>query len=41
MAEIPQMKIGNIRVRPSILAIAVFLILTFILLYTFYVTGDR
>lgn len=35
------MKIGNIRVRPSILAIAVFLILTFILLYTFYVTGDR
>lgn len=35
------MKIGNIRVRPSILSIAVFLILTFILLYTFYVTGDR
>ena len=35
------MKIGNIRVRPSILAIAVFLILTFILLYTYYVTGDR
>ncbi|MEN6341781.1 MAG: OB-fold nucleic acid binding domain-containing protein [Methanospirillum sp.] len=27
--------------RPSILAIAVFLILTFILLYTYYVTGDR
>jgi hypothetical protein len=35
------MKIGNIRVRPSILAIAVFLFLTFILLYTYYVTGDR
>ncbi len=35
------MKIGNIRVRPSILAIAVFLILTFILLYTVYTTGDR
>ena len=35
------MKIGNIRVRPSILAIAVFLILTFILLYTVYITGDR
>jgi hypothetical protein len=35
------MKIGNIRVRPSILAIGVFLILTFILLYTFYITGDR
>ncbi len=35
------MKIGNIRVRPSILAIAVFLFLTFILLYAYYVTGDR
>jgi len=35
------MKIGNIRVRPSILAIAVFLILTFLLLYAFYVSGDR
>lgn len=34
------MKIGNIRVRPSILAIAVFLILFLILLYTYYVTGD-
>jgi hypothetical protein len=35
------MKIGNIRVRPAILPVAVFFILTFILLYTFYVTGDR
>ena len=35
------MKIGNIRVRPAILPIAVFLILTFILLYTVWVTGDR
>ena len=34
------MKIGNIRVRPAILPIAVFLILTFILLYTVWVTGD-
>lgn len=35
------MKIGNIRVRVSILPIAVFLILTFILIYSYYVTGDR
>ncbi|HOT94333.1 MAG TPA: OB-fold nucleic acid binding domain-containing protein [Methanoregulaceae archaeon] len=35
------MKIGNIRVRFAILPIAVFLILTFILLYTVWVTGDR
>lgn len=35
------MKIGNIRVRPAILPIAVFFILTFILLYTVYVTGDN
>jgi hypothetical protein len=35
------MKIGNIRVRPSILAIAVFLFLTFLLVYTYYVTGER
>ncbi len=35
------MKIGNTRVRFSILAIGVFLILTFILIYTYYVTGDR
>lgn len=35
------MKIGNIRVRPAILPIAVFIFLTFIVLYAFYVTGDR
>ena len=35
------MKIGTIRVRPAILPIAVFLILTFILLYTVWVTGDQ
>jgi hypothetical protein len=35
------MKIGNIRVKPSILAIAVFIFLTFLVLYAFYVTGER
>jgi hypothetical protein len=34
------MKIGTINVRVSILVIAVFLILTFLLLYTVGVTGD-
>ncbi len=35
------MKIGNIRVRPAILPIAVFLILSLILAYSFYLTDDR
>ncbi|NLX49825.1 MAG: nucleotide-binding protein [Methanospirillum sp.] len=34
------MEIGKIRVRPAILPIVAFLFLTFILLYTVYVTGD-
>jgi len=34
------MKIGAIKVRVSVLVIAVFLILTFLLLYTVWTTGD-